>query len=268
MILVALTIIACVFYSLATGHVVSRLFDKEGPSHKKTLMLSTIAILAHMALILNSVFTEFGQDLSFVNVSLLICWLIVVSVTTVSLRYPATLLLPVVYGFAAILLIASLFLPHHIILTSVDIKLGLLTHISLSFIAYCVLIIATLYAIQFYFINRRLKQKDLSIVTSHLPPLMVVEKQLHHLVLMGSLLLSVALVSGFAFLDSMLAKGFLHKTVLSIISWLLFIAVAWGHKYRGWRGKSSVITTIVAAFILTLAYFGSRFVQEVVLGRF
>lgn len=262
-----LTLIAFVFYALATSHVVSRLFDKEGPSHKRTLILSTVAILTHMALVVNSVFTDQGQDLSLANVSLLICWLIVVSVTTVSLRFPATLLLPVVYGFAALLLIISLFMPHHVILDSVNLELGLLTHISLSFMAYCVLVIATLYAIQFYFINRRLKQKDLSIVTSHLPPLMLVEKQLYHLVSMGSLLLTVALVSGFAFLENMLATGYVHKTILSIISWGLFIAVAWGHKYRGWRGKGSVITTIIAAFILTMAYFGSRFVQEVILGK-
>lgn len=268
MLLVGLTLLAFCFYALATGHVFFRLFDKKGPDQKKTLIFSTVAILSHMALLLNSIFTESGQDLSFSNIALLICWLIVVSVTTVSLRFPATLLLPVVYGFAALLLIISLFLPHHIILQSVNLKVGLVTHISLSFMAYCVLVIATLYAVQFYFINRKLKQRDLSIVTSHLPPLMLVEKQLFHLVSMGTLLLTCALVSGFLFLENMLAHGFIHKTVLSTLAWALFVSVAWGHKYRGWRGKSSVITTIIAAFLLTLAYFGSRFVQEVLLERF
>ena len=265
--LIVLTLIASLFYGLATRHVVSKLFDKQGPNQKKTLLLSTVAILLHLAVLVNSIFTAGGQDLSFSNVALLICWLIVVSVTTVSLRFPATLLLPVVYGFAAILLIASLFIPHRVILQSVNFELGLVTHISLSFMAYCVLIIATLYAVQFYFINRRLKRKDMSIVTSHLPPLMLVERQLFHLVSMGSLLLTFALATGFLFLENMFASGYVHKTVLSLLSWALFCAVAWGHKYRGWRGKSSVITTICAASLLTLAYFGSRFVQEVILGK-
>lgn len=266
--LIVLTVIASLFYSLSTTHVVSKLFDKQGPNQKKTLLLSTVAILLHLAVIVNSIFTESGQDLSFANVALLICWLIVVSVTTVSLRFPATLLLPVVYGFAAILLIASLFIPHHVILQSVNFEFGLVSHISLAFMAYCVLIIATLYAIQFYFINRRLKQKDMSIVTSHLPPLMLVERQLFHLVSMGSLLLTFALATGFLFIDNMFDKGYIHKTVLSLLAWALFVTVAWGHKYRGWRGKSSVITTICAATLLTLAYFGSRFVQEIILGKF
>jgi ABC-type uncharacterized transport system permease subunit len=265
--LIVLTLIASLFYSLSTAHVVRKLFDKQGPNQKKTLLLSTVAILLHLAVLVNSIFTESGQNLSFANVALLICWLIVVSVTTVSLRYPATLLLPVVYGFAAILLVFSLFLPHHVVLPSINFDIALLTHISLSFMAYCVLVIATLFAIQFHFINRRLKQKDMSIVSSHLPPLMFVERQLFYLVTMGSVLLTFALVSGFVFLENMFATNTMHKTVLSLISWLLFCTVAWGHRYLGWRGKSSVITTIIAAILLTLAYFGSRFVQEIILGR-
>ncbi|SFC85905.1 cytochrome C assembly family protein [Pseudoalteromonas denitrificans] len=264
----SLTFIAFFFYTLASGHVVARLFHKNGPNKKLTLLLSTAAILLHMALLVNLVFTESGQDLSLVNISLLICWIIVVSITTVSLRFPATLLLPVVYGFAALLLIVSLFLPHQIILKSINVNIALLSHISLSFLAYCVLIIATLYAVQFYFINKRLKQKDLSIAYSHLPPLMVVEKQLYQLVTVGTGLLTLALIAGFIFLENMFSNEFIHKTILSLIAWAIFCTITWGHKYRGWRGKSSILMTMFAAFLLTMAYFGSRFVKEVLLNQF
>ncbi len=268
MLITSLTLIACFLYLAVTGHVLSRLFHQQGPNQKLTIILSTLAILTHMLLLVNSVFTARGEDLSFINVSLLTCWVIVVAVTAVSLKFPATLLLPVVYGFAALLLIASLFMPHHVLLESLNLEVGLVTHVSLSLLAYCVLIIATLYAIQFYFIDKRLKNKDLAIVRSHLPPLMQVEQQLYQLVTLGSALLTLAILSGFVFLDGMLGKQFIHKTVLSIIAWGIFVAVAWGHKFRGWRGRSSVFTTMVGAFILTLAYFGSRFVQEVILERF
>ncbi|TMP27006.1 cytochrome c biogenesis protein CcsA, partial [Pseudoalteromonas rubra] len=105
----------------------------------------------------------------------------------------------------------------------------------------------------FYFIDKRLKRKDLAIVYSHLPPLMVVERQLYQLVFVGTALLSLALLSGFVFLDSMLAIENAHKTVLSIIAWGVFLAVVIGRKLRGWRGKSSVITIMVGAGLLTLA---------------
>lgn len=268
MLIISLTIIASLFYVLATSHVLSRLFHHQGPSQKVTIILSTVAILAHMLMLANSVFTADGKDLSTVNVSLLTCWVIVVSVTTVSLKFPATLLLPVVYGFAALLTVASLFIPHHILLHSIDVDIALLTHISLSLVAYCILIIATLYGLQFYFIDKRLKRKDLAIVYSHLPPLMVVERQLYQLVNLGTALLSIALLSGFIFLDGMFAQESIHKTVLSFIAWIIFITIVIGHMRRGWRGKIVVIGIMIAAFILTLAYFGSRFIQEIALNKF
>jgi ABC-type uncharacterized transport system permease subunit len=268
MLIISLTIIASLFYVLATSHVLSRLFHKQGPSQKLTIILSTIAILTHMLLLVNSVFRADGQDLSIVNVALLTCWVIVVAVTTVSLKFPATLLLPVVYGFAALLTIASLFIPHHILLQSINIDITLVTHISLSLLAYCILIIATLYGVQFYFIDKRLKRKDLAIVHSHLPPLMVVERQLYQLLNLGTTLLTLALLTGFVFLDGMFASELIHKTILSLLAWSIFTVIALGHVKRGWRGKPVVIGIMIAAFILTLAYFGSRFIQEVILNKF
>ncbi|KTF13413.1 inner membrane protein YpjD [Pseudoalteromonas sp. H105] len=268
MLIISLTIIASLFYVLATSHVLSRLFHQQGPSQKLTVILSTVAILAHMLLLVNSVFRADGQDLSIVNVALLTCWVIVVSVTTVSLKFPATLLLPVVYGFAAILTFASLFIPHHILLQSIDVDIALVTHISLSLLAYCVLIIATLYGVQFYFIDKRLKRKDLAIVHSHLPPLMVVERQLYHLLTLGTTLLTAALLSGFIFLDGMFDSEFIHKTILSLVAWAIFAIVTVGHIVKGWRGKPIVLAIMTAAFVLTLAYFGSRFIQEVILNKF
>ncbi|WP_105190124.1 cytochrome C assembly family protein [Pseudoalteromonas sp. T1lg48] len=268
MLITVLTLLSCVFYAAATAHVLSRLFHAQGPSQKTTVILSTLAILTHMVLLVNSVFTNQGQDVSFINVSLLTCWVIVLSVTAVSLKFPATLLLPVVYGFAAILLFASLFMPHHMIVQNIHLEAGLVAHITLSLLAYCILIIATLYAVQFYFIDKRLKRKDLAIVYSHLPPLMVVERQLYQLVTVGTALLTVALLSGFIFVDTMISKEYAHKTILSLLAWAIFAAVVFGRHLKGWRGKSSVLTIMVGAALLTLAYFGSRFVQEVILHRF
>ncbi|OHU86676.1 MULTISPECIES: cytochrome C assembly family protein [Pseudoalteromonas] len=268
MLIISLSLFASLFYVLATGHVLSRLFHKEGPNQKLTIVLSTLAILSHMLLLVNSVFTSEGQDLSTVNVALLTCWVIVVSVTAVSLKLPATLLLPVVYGFAAILLTASLFIPHHIVMQTINVDLGLVVHISLSLLAYCVLIIATLYAVQFFYIDNRLKHKDLAIMHSHLPPLMQVERQLYQLLTIGTGLLTLALLSGFVFLDGMFAKEFIHKTVLSLAAWVVFAGVTFGHHQFGWRGKAVVFSIMVASGLVTLAYFGSRFIQEVILGKF
>ena len=268
MLITSLSLIASTFYLFATVHVLSKLFHEEGPSQKQTVILSTLAILAHMLVLVNSVFTVAGQDLSIVNIALLTSFIIVVSVTAVSLKLPATLLLPVVYGFAGLLLIVSLFIPHSTLIDSLDLHLGLVLHVSLSLLAYCILIIATLYSIQFFFIDKRLTQKDLAIMHSHLPPLMLVERQLYQLLTVGTVLLTLALGSGFVFLEGMFAIHSIHKTVLSLMAWILFSLTTIGHHLLGWRGKAVVFTIITASSLVTLAYFGSRFVQEVILGKF
>jgi ABC-type uncharacterized transport system permease subunit len=38
-----------------------------------------------------------------------------------------------------------------------------------------------------------------------------------------------------------------------------------GHSLFGWRGKPVIWSTIISGVLLTLAYFGSRFVKEVIL---
>ena len=53
-----------------------------------------------------------------------------------------------------------------------------------------------------------------------------------------------------------------------LLALLLFGALSWGHARLGWRGKTAITLTISGSVLLTLAYFGSRFVKEVLLGRF
>ena len=58
-----------------------------------------------------------------------------------------------------------------------------------------------------------------------------------------------------------------HKTVLSVLSWLAFGALLLGRWRRGWRGATAVRWTLSAMGLLMLAFFGTRFVLELVLKR-
>jgi len=64
----------------------------------------------------------------------------------------------------------------------------------------------------------------------------------------------------------MLAQGKTHKAVLSLLAWGVYSTLLWGHYHRGWRGRRVVWFSMVGAFLLTLAYFGSRFVKEIIIG--
>jgi len=172
--------------------------------------------------------------------------------------------LPVVFGFACLSVLASLLIPVSYIM-HIELQPGLVIHISLSLLAYCTLVIAFLYALQMSYITYRLKQKGAALLHSSLPPLMLVEGILFKLLVVGTCLLSVSLLSGFVFLDDMFNKTYAHKTVLSIAALVVYLWLLIGQKLRGWRGKQVIALTIVGVVLLSLAYFGSKLVREILL---
>jgi ABC-type uncharacterized transport system permease subunit len=58
-----------------------------------------------------------------------------------------------------------------------------------------------------------------------------------------------------------------HKTILSILAWILFAVLLWGRWKFGWRGQTAVRWTLGGFGFLILAYLGSKFVQEILLHR-
>jgi ABC-type uncharacterized transport system permease subunit len=79
-------------------------------------------------------------------------------------------------------------------------------------------------------------------------------------------LLCLALSFGFIYLDDMFAQKVAHKTILSIIAWVVFATLLAGRYRFGWRGRTAINWTISGFVILMLAYFGSKVVLELLLG--
>jgi ABC-type uncharacterized transport system permease subunit len=75
------------------------------------------------------------------------------------------------------------------------------------------------------------------------------------------------LFTGFAFVTNLFTQHLFQKTVLSILAWLLFGVLLIGRVRYGWRGRSAVLWTLSGFAVLALAYFGSKFVLEYLLGR-
>ncbi|MBZ0145025.1 MAG: cytochrome c biogenesis protein CcsA, partial [Rhodocyclaceae bacterium] len=63
------------------------------------------------------------------------------------------------------------------------------------------------------------------------------------------------------------ALEFNHKTLFSILSWLIFAVLLTGRYVWGWRGRKALRWTLAGFATLLLAYIGSRFVLEVLLSR-
>ena len=81
--------------------------------------------------------------------------------------------------------------------------------------------------------------------------------------------------AGFAVLTAALVLGWWnadpwrwdHKTVFSMLGWLVFAALLAGRRAFGWRGRRATRWVYAGVGLLLLAYVGSRFVIEVVLQR-
>jgi len=260
-----LALLALLCYLFATVVVSKRLYHAEGPPLKLLFSVATAAVLFHMFGLSQSLFTSAGQNFNLMNVSSLVCWLITAAVTVTALRTPILLLLPIVYGFAALMQLAVLLLPTGVQLQHFEHSPWLLAHIMVALIAYVILIMATLYSFQVSLISQRLKDKTPLPGGTVLPPLLQAEQLLFRLILLGTVLLAVTVVSGVLFSDDWFARQNLHKNVLSTLALCVFTVLLVGHRIAGWRGRIANGLTMSGSLLLTLAYFGSRFVHEVLL---
>jgi ABC-type uncharacterized transport system permease subunit len=140
-------------------------------------------------------------------------------------------------------------------------------HILSSILAFGVLSIAGVYAFFAAVIDFFLRRHHLNPLVRSLPPLETLESLLFHLIAMGFVLLTLSLMTGLAFVDNMFEQHLAHKTILSIMAWLLFGFLLWGRWRYGWRGRQAVRLTLAGIFLLLLAYFGTKLVLETILGK-
>lgn len=260
-----IAITAASFYFLAIAFIVPSLVHQTAMRTKSIFILATLGIVSQGWLLSDLIFQQYdGQNLSILNVASLISFIIAIVMSGAMLKTRLWFLLPVVYSFAAINLLAANFLPSAFI-THLEHNPKLLFHISIALFSYSTLTIGALYALQLTWLDHKLKSKKGLNINPYLPPLMMVERQLFKIILIGNTLLTGTLLTGFIFIQGMFAQGKTHKAVFSIMAWCIYSLLLWGHYHRGWRGKRVTWLAITGATMLTLAYFGSRFVKEIIL---
>jgi ABC-type uncharacterized transport system permease subunit len=142
-------------------------------------------------------------------------------------------------------------------------------HFIIAMLAYSLFTLAALHAMLMAIAERQLHSGRLTRGFANLPPLLTMETLLFRLIGIAFLLLTLTLGSGVLFSESLFGQAFRldHKTIFAIVSWLLFGALLVGRRIWGWRGRVALRWTLAGFVALVLAYVGSRFVIEVVLGR-
>jgi ABC-type uncharacterized transport system permease subunit len=262
--------LAIMLYLLASAMLIMRLTLSPVCGDCKRVRIFTTAgcaILMHGMMIYPSILTGSGLNLGFFSAASLI------TLTTALLLMLAALFEPVenlgipLFPAAALTIGLQLAYPEQHIIPEATSAWQLDTHILISLLAYSILGLAALQAILLAIQDHHLRNRSPGGFIRALPPLQTMERLLFQMIGVGFILLTLALLSGILFLEDIFAQHLVHKTTLSIAAWVVFALLLWGRWRFGWRSRVAIRWTLSGFVFLMLAYFGSKFVLELVLNR-
>ena len=235
---------------------------KQGTNY--ALYLTWLAAALHSAYHVENIIQLNTLNFSFFNTASIVSLLVALIVLVAAINKPVEKLGIALFPLAALMLCLSILFPENTgDMQSYDWKM--LTHIFSSIIAFSLLNIAAfqacLLAIQDYQLR---KHKPKKLIQS-LPPLQTMESLLFQMIATGMIFLSISLISGFIFVEDLFAQQLGHKTILSILAWIIFSGLLLGRSFYGWRGQTAIRWTLFGFASLLLAYFGSKLVYEFIL---
>ena len=233
-------------------------------SKKQIVAIGLSGLLLHSFALYSSMLIPQGINLGFFNALSLTSAFIVLLTLVATWRYPVEILSIILLPIAAITMLLDINSNTDHLLPA-DSSNALIFHILTSIIAYSVLALAALQAILLSIQNKFLHAHQPGGIIKLMPPLKNMEVLLFEVIVVGFVALTVSLASGLIFLDNMFAQQLAHKTVLSIFAWFVFLVLLIGHWKLGWRGRIAIRWTLTGFASLMLAYFGSKFVLEILL---
>jgi ABC-type uncharacterized transport system permease subunit len=227
-----------------------------------------VPLLLHGLLLYRSTLAGPELRLGIGNAASLMVWLSVLIYWLGSFVYRIEGLQALVMPLAALGCLLPLIAPAAPTLPNTQL-LAFKAHLLISMLAYGFFTIASLHVLLMAVLEKRLHGGQLRSAITRLPPLLTMERILFQLIGAGFALLTLSLASGIVFSEEVFGKPLSpnHKTVFGVISWAIFGALLWGRRRYGWRGRVAMRWTLAGFLMLVLAYFGSRFVLEVVLHR-
>lgn len=260
--------LAIILYLIAAGLLSMRLTQRVNARFIKGLAiaLGLGAVALHGWVLNTDVVIAQGLNLGFFNALSLVAGLMALLLLAASIIKPLESLGIGLLPLAALaLLLENIFPSRHIILQEGMHALDL--HILISILASSVLSVAAVQAILFAIQDAHLRGKHPGGFIRALPPLQNMEALLFQMIALGFALLSLALFTGALYIEDLFSQHLAHKTILSILAWVVFGVLLWGRRRYGWRGRTAIRWTLTGFFVLMLAYFGSKLVLELVLQR-
>jgi ABC-type uncharacterized transport system permease subunit len=243
--------------------------DPQSPHARRwtCALLGSLAVAIHGAALLKA--NNYGAEINF---SLLHAMSLVMLVTNTlvlltSFIRPAEQLGIVTFPLTATILLIGQFVSEPIRNVH-NPSLGMSAHILSSLLAFSFLGIAAIQATLLSIQDACLRRRHFKAwILRSLPSLESMETLMFRLIGMGFIFLSASLASGFLFLEDMFAQHLAHKTILTLLAWVIFGILMLGRMRFGWRGIVAIRWTLIGFLALLLGYFGSKFVIELILKR-
>lgn len=261
-------VLAAALYAAAAWARWPALSKPPDPGTAAAAWLLPLALIVHAAALVAAIATPDGFDISLPNaVSLVAALCVLVTWASGFLRTlpgSGAVVLPVA---AVAALLPALFVnPHRFTYAG---EPWAAAHVGVALLAYAFLLVAALTALLMTGLEKRLHRGLPATGGEATPPLLTLERYLFRLVGVGFGLLTLTLLSGALFSEEVFGKPFMltHKSLFSILAWVTFGALVAGRWRFGWRGRRAMLWIVAGSAMLVLAYLGSKFVLQVLLGR-
>ncbi len=252
----------------AVLYLLAAFLQARSISHKRNLPTGVLLAITAPAVVLHSVAAYFqintpaGLYLGFYVAGSLASLVMVLVVLLVALRLPVQSLLLLVLPVSLLGVLTAAFGE-----TGFDprehLSHALVVHILVSLFAYSLLFMAACQAVLVAFQEQALRRRGAISLLRLLPPLETMEQLLFSLLWIGIAGLSLAILTGFVFLEDMFAQHVVHHTIFAIASWCVYALLLAGHRISGWRSTTATAWILIAFSLLVLGYFGSKFVLEI-----
>jgi ABC-type uncharacterized transport system permease subunit len=266
--------LAALAYALLGAHFWNtRWREGENPGGARPMLgwergaIATI-LTVHGFALYSALFSDAGMRFSFSFALSLMMWLAVLIYWLESFMARMEGLQPMVLPLAAVCTALPIIFPQVHLVAHAS-ATGFKLHFLAAMLAYSLLTLSALHAIFMGFTERALHQRSFRRSLTSLPPLLTMESLLFRMLLAGFVLLTLTVGSGVLFSEALFGKpmSFDHKTLFAFASWGIFATLLVGRHVWGWRGRYALRLTLAGFALLLLAYVGSRFVAEVILGR-
>jgi ABC-type uncharacterized transport system permease subunit len=240
----------------------------ESVSRTKILLTLTAAILGHAFALAGELIQNGELVFGFINTLSLTIWFAMLFYLIENTLKPLTGLLLFAAPVAALISALPILPGGHPIaipLTNWAAKL----HIFVGVCAYSLFTLAAFHAVLILALEKRLHGNIRVETLGRLPPLLSLEHLLFTLIHAAFFLLTLTVGTGVFFSEQLFGSPFAltHKSAFSILAWFVFGTLILGRRLRGWRGQIALRWTLSGLLLMLLAYAGSRFVLEFLLGR-